>query len=217
MKGYKACGQGHFYSETQTECPYCPQGGASSDNSAPGGKTEVMGEGTDIDATEFVKTGGTEDVSADKTQVFSPSDMPTVPVGGGASPQNFDANKTMIGGAEDGPDPDAPNTVQRRKLRGWLVTFDIEEFGLDFRIIEGRNSIGSNPKNDITIQDVKASGEHAMILYKAGEFMLSDEMSSNGTLLNGEDLDPRHPYPIKDGDVIRIGTSTLLFKTAFRK
>ena len=216
MKGYKSCGQGHFYPEGDSRCPYCPQNGETSDSTSDA-KTEVMGDENSDSATEIVNPSeGTDSFSADKTQVFSSSETETINTKGSSSPKNFDPNKTIIGGIEDDDDI-SPDTVHRRKLRGWLVTFDIEEFGLDFRIIEGRNSIGSNPKNDITIQDVKVSGEHAMILYKAGEFMLSDEMSSNGTLLNGKDLDPRKPYPIKDGDVMRVGTTTLLFKTAFRK
>ena len=216
MKGYKACGQGHFYSESQSECPYCPKGAMPNDPS--GGKTEVMGGAGANSATELVNpSSGTQGMDSNKTQVFSPSEGNTVKVEVGSSSQDFDANRTIIGGTENSTNNNDVNTVIRRKLRGWLVTFDIEEFGLDFRIIEGRNSIGSSPKNDITIQDPKSSSEHAMILYRSEEFLITDEMSSNGTLLNGEDITPRQPYPLKDGDVIRIGTTTLLFKTAFRK
>ena len=107
--------------------------------------------------------------------------------------------------------------MSKRKLRGWLVSFDIEEFGMDYRIIEGRNTVGSNPSNDVTVQDGEVSGMHALILCKKDKFIITDELSSNGTLLNGEDLSPREPFSLTDGDEIRIGTTNLLFKTAFKK
>ena len=36
------------------------------------------------------------------------------------------------------------NKISRRKLRAWLVTFDLKdmEYGVDFKIEEGRNTIG---------------------------------------------------------------------------
>ena len=40
-------------------------------------------------------------------------------------------------------------------------------------------------------------------------------MSTNGTLLNGDELTPRETYDLNDGDSIRVGSTTLLFKTAF--
>ena len=56
---------------------------------------------------------------------------------------------------------------------------------------------------------------NALILCKKDKFILSDEMSTNGTLLNGDDLTPRETYDLKDGDSIKVGSTTLLFKTAF--
>ena len=41
-------------------------------------------------------------------------------------------------------------------------------------------------------------------------------LTTNGTLLNGEDLVPRNTYDLNDGDEIKVGDTTLLFKTAFK-
>jgi hypothetical protein len=205
MKGFKQCSKGHFFKDTMNECPYCPNTGASSGND----KTEVLGGG------DNQKTSANMDAS--KTQVFggaTESASTSTP----SSNQSFDATKTIIGGGDTNyGDAKDKKEVSRRKLRGWLVSFDIEEFGMDYRIIEGRNTVGSNPSNDVTVQDGEVSGMHALILCKKDKFIITDELSSNGTLLNGEDLSPREPFSLNDGDEIRIGTTNLLFKTAFKK
>ena len=203
MKGFNQCSKGHFYKDTMNECPYCPNGGTSTGND----KTEVLGGG------DNQKTSANMDAS--KTQVFGgATESASTP----SSKQSFDATKTIIGGGDTNyGDAKDKKKVSKRKLRGWLVSFDIEEFGMDYRIIEGRNTVGSNPSNDVTVQDAEVSGMHALILCKKDKFIITDELSSNGTLLNGEDLSPREPFSLNDGDEVRIGTTNLLFKTAFKK
>jgi hypothetical protein len=202
MKGFKQCDQGHFYNDSLSECNYCPKNNSAGSES----KTEQL--------SGVSNTDHTVEASSDKTQVF----------GGGSSSsssksnnETFDPNKTTIGRPASDNESSKSNTSQRRKLRGWFVSFDIEEFGMDYRIIEGRNTVGSNPSNDVTVQDAEVSGMHALILCKKDKFIITDELSSNGTLLNGEDLSPREPFSLNDGDEVRIGTTNLLFKTAFKK
>ena len=206
MKGFKQCSKGHFFKDTMNECPYCPTTGTSSGND----KTEVLGGG------DNQKTSANMD--AQKTQVFGGATESASSSSSSSSNQSFDATKTIIGGGDTNYG-DAKDKIQvsKRKLRGWLVSFDIEEFGMDYRIIEGRNTVGSNPSNDVTVQDAEVSGMHALILCKKDKFIITDELSSNGTLLNGEDLSPREPFSLNDGDEVRIGTTNLLFKTAFKK
>ncbi len=197
MKGFKQCEYGHFYNESLEECNYCPKP-----------TSEAKGE----TRTEALSGGQSE-----KTQVFSGNTNLLNPDSGENNSGNtFDPNKTTIGGGVPSESQEGPST-QRRRLRGWLVSFDIEPFGVDFKVNEGRNSIGSKASNDITIQDHKVSSLHGLILYKKNKFILTDELSSNGTLLNGEELIPRDTYELNDGDEIKLGDTTLLFKTAFKK
>jgi serine/threonine protein kinase len=49
------------------------------------------------------------------------------------------------------------------------------------------------------------SRRHAVIEKKAGGFLLVDQNSVNGTWINDQRLDPRHPHPLKEGDVISFG------------
>jgi len=199
MKGFKQCDNGHFYKDTLSECNYCPKRATS--NSVT--KTEALGNGENK----------TSDLSTEKTQIFGG----TVKIDNASASSNssFDPNKTTISG---GNSTDVEEqTTQRRKLRGWLVSFDIEPFGVDFKVNEGRNTIGNKASNDITIQDNQVSSFHSLILYKKNKFLLTDELSTNGTLLNGEELTPRDAYDLNDGDEIKVGDTNLLFKTAFKK
>ena len=191
MKGFKQCENGHFYKDTLDECNYCPKKTTSDEQ---------------ISATEAIS-----DNSAEKTQVFSQiGNLTDV-----KNENSFDPNKTTIGGRVP-MEGEKEATSKRRVLRGWLVSFDLEPFGVDFKINEGRNTIGSKPSNDVTIQDNEVSSLHGLILYKNKKFILTDELSTNGTFLNGDELTPRDTYELNDGDEIKIGKTTLLFKKAFK-
>ena len=199
MEGFKKCSKGHFYKKDKTSCPYCPV-----DNSDENVKTEILSASKSKENDESLKT-----------QVFGSNSFSNVQVE--ENPDNqFDASKTMIIGSSKSSVNNDSNPQVRRKLRGWLVSFDIEDFGVDFKILEGRNMIGSKVSNEITIQDNQVSSVHALILCKKDKFLISDEMSSNGTTINLEDLSPREPSVLNDGDEIKIGNTTLLFKTAFK-
>ncbi|MDB9712719.1 FHA domain-containing protein [Flavobacteriaceae bacterium] len=201
MKGFKKCSKGHFYKEDKSSCPYCPKNSSSDEI-----KTEFLS-----------KNESNSDNDPSKTQVFG--DQSSTPNSDSSnkssSNEPFDATKTMIIGNENTTPDDSPNSQVRRRLRGWLVSFDIEDFGVDFKILEGKNWIGKKSSNDITIQDNQVSSVHALVLCRKDKFLLSDEMSSNGTTVNGQDL-PLHPSELYDGDEIKIGNTKLLFRTAFK-
>lgn len=201
MEGFNQCSQGHFYKDNLSNCPYCPSGASS-----PSEKTEIIGT---------VKEGQqNEEIPTDKTQVFGGDSSVNVPNSGPSGPDPS-LLKTTISGA---PTPDSSNATAstRRKLRGWLVTFDDEDFGVDFKINEGRNSIGSKPNNDITVSDKEVSSSHALLLCRNDKFFIEDEMSTNGTFINGNEISPRQPIDLNDGDVIRFGNTNFLFRKAFK-
>ena len=201
MEGFKKCSKGHFYKEDKASCPYCPGNNSSVDI-----KTEVLSN-----------TEGISENDSLKTQVFGGQDpAKTTNLNESNSNEPFDATKTMIVGGGKSSSNGASNTQVRRRLRGWLVSFDIEDFGVDFKILEGRNMIGKKSSNEITIQDPQVSSVHALILCKKDTFLLTDEMSSNGTAINDRDLTPRNPSELNDGDEIKVGNTTLLFKKAFK-
>jgi len=64
-------------------------------------------------------------------------------------------------------------------------------------------SIGRAPTNTIPLNDDFASGEHALVALRNGQWWLEDRQSRNGTLING--LPIHDPIVITDGDIIGVG------------
>jgi hypothetical protein len=74
--------------------------------------------------------------------------------------------------------------------------------------------IGASASNDVRLSgDDFVSGEHACIRYDSGTLYLIDQRSRNGTLLNDTRL-TQAAMPLRPGDRIRIGGSTLELTTA---
>ena len=137
----------------------------------------------------------------------------------GTPKKDFDPTRTIVTPTKvsDGSEKSNESQISKRKLRGWLVTFDIEEFGTDYKIFEGRNLIGKKSICDITVLDNEVSSEHAVILFRKDKFEISDQMSTNGTVLNGELLDSHKSNVLVDGDEIVVGKTSLLFKAAIKQ
>ena len=71
-----------------------------------------------------------------------------------------------------------------------------------------RITIGRKPQNDIQIENLAVSGEHARIVTILKDSFLEDLGSTNGTLVNGN---PVKKHILQDSDVIEIGKYKLKF------
>jgi len=69
-------------------------------------------------------------------------------------------------------------------------------------------TIGRRPYNDIALDDLTVSGEHALLRTRGAESVVHDLESRNGTLVNGMPVDKR---VLCDGDVIDIGIYRLRY------
>jgi hypothetical protein len=65
-------------------------------------------------------------------------------------------------------------------------------------------SFGRSPTNTIAIDDNYASGEHALVALRSGQWWLEDRQSRNGTTINGMPI--TQPVIITDGDIIGVGS-----------
>ncbi|MDS4055159.1 FHA domain-containing protein [Accumulibacter sp.] len=65
-----------------------------------------------------------------------------------------------------------------------------------------RMSIGRKAHNDIQIDNMAISGEHAAVVTILNDSFLEDLNSTNGTMVNGQ---PIKKHFLKDGDVIELG------------
>jgi pSer/pThr/pTyr-binding forkhead associated (FHA) protein len=71
-----------------------------------------------------------------------------------------------------------------------------------------RLTIGRRPYNDIMLDDLTVSGEHAVLLTRAGASVIEDLRSRNGTLVNGEAIIQR---ALLNGDRIEVGIYRLQY------
>lgn len=78
------------------------------------------------------------------------------------------------------------------------------EYALDTE----RITIGRRPTNDIHIDNLAVSGEHAVILTIGNDSFLEDLGSTNGTLVNGK---PVQKYVLQHGDLIEFGKYQLKY------
>ena len=232
MSEFKQCPNGHYYQGAT--CPYCKSSnggvnvGPSNPNptSAPtqvydagigggnNGSTETMtmnngmgGERTIVDNQYSQNNGGGQNNQQPMSGRTMIIDDPSDP---GNSPE------TNIGSASpaNGTPKKGNGLRPTRKLVGWLVSFTLDEMGVDFKLYEGRNIIGRDDDCNITVNDSTVSAKHAILLYRDGKFAIQDQMSTLGTFVNNSSID-LEPIYLADGDEIKIGRTIFKFRTAF--
>lgn len=81
---------------------------------------------------------------------------------------------------------------------------DIKEYALS----KERITIGRKPHNDIQLDNLAISAEHAMIVTIVNDSFLEDLNSTNGTLVNGRQV---KKHFLQDSDVIQLGKHTLRY------
>ena len=71
-----------------------------------------------------------------------------------------------------------------------------------------RTTIGRKPHNDIHIDNLAVSGEHAVIMTIMNDCILEDLGSTNGTLVNGV---PAKRHVLRNNDLVELGKYKLKF------
>ncbi len=100
-------------------------------------------------------------------------------------------------------------------IAGWLLVLNGKQKGEDFRLREGKNTIGTAPDCEVRIVEDHISEKHAVITVKrasdtGGAYSVVDLDSTNGTTLNdGEAVDRAE---LVDNDTITFGTTRCKFK-----
>ena len=78
----------------------------------------------------------------------------------------------------------------------------------EFALSKERTTIGRKPHNDIQIDNLAVSGEHAIIMTILNDSFLEDLGSTNGTLVNGQ---PVKKHFLQSGDTVEIGKYKLKY------
>lgn len=71
-----------------------------------------------------------------------------------------------------------------------------------------RTTVGRKPQNDIQIDNLAISGEHAVFVAILNDAFLEDLNSTNGTYVNGQSV---KKHVLKDNDVVELGKYRLKF------
>jgi hypothetical protein len=129
----------------------------------------------------------------------------------GAPPPGYDQGYGQPGGYPQDPAAAgyAPPAVQTgpRQLAATLHLDDGSN--RTYSLKQGGNVVGRGQDADFRLPDTGVSRRHLEINWDGQTAMLADLGSTNGTTVNGQ---PVQTWQLADGDVVRIGHSSLVFR-----
>ncbi len=114
----------------------------------------------------------------------------------------YDEDTTVVGEAVA---PHRPRS--RRGRRACLVVLAGPASGELFPL-DGEQVLGRSEAATVRILDGQISRRHARIAERGGSLWIEDMGSTNGTFVNDEPVFA--PRPLRDGDRVRLGTTTIL-------
>ena len=98
--------------------------------------------------------------------------------------------------------------AQVRKNSAYLIVVTGSSVGKMFKLTNPEMVIGRSSEADISLNDDGISRRHAKIVVRPdGSVNIVDLGSTNGTFFNGDRFDV---HPLRDGDKIQIGSTTIL-------
>jgi FHA domain-containing protein len=104
----------------------------------------------------------------------------------------------------------APPAVQTGN-RALAATLQLDDgSNRNYSLKQGGNVVGRGQDADFRLPDTGVSRRHLEITWDGQSATLADLGSTNGTTVNGT---PVQTWQLADGDVVRIGHSSLVFRT----
>jgi len=78
----------------------------------------------------------------------------------------------------------------------------------EVQLTKDRTTVGRRPYNDIVIDNLAVSGEHAVLQMSGADVFLEDLNSTNGTFINGRSIKKQQ---LQSGDTVEIGKYKIKF------
>lgn len=188
------CNAGHYYDADKFEnCPHCAE--------------------TDLSATVESATVASRPMPQPDATV-----APAGAAGWGHVPQNYNPDVTVPLDRSEA-DADATIGVYTRKeaviqpVVGWLVCVQGPSLGKDYRLIAGRNSVGRDASNPVSITEDRSisRSKHAIVTYDphSNSFFIQPGESSELCYINRNVV--LDSMPLRADDILTIGKTSLLF------
>lgn len=89
-----------------------------------------------------------------------------------------------------------------------LVVRDGPDQGRRFVLSKDITTLGRNPENDISLDDITVSRRHASVHRRGSDFFIRDAGSLNGTYVNQRRVDDEQ---MSQGDEVQIGKFRMVF------
>lgn len=189
----KRCENGHFIDESWDICPYCPAAVRSAEIPVVRPRRQD------------------DDYHHRRTEDDSPKRRP------GNDPQRL---RAVDPEPEEGAGPQRTIAVQKgepgaavipRFVVGFLLALTGPSRGDAYPVRMGKTVIGRDRRSDVVVTDEQASSHHADLVFRPEEkrFILMDHNSTNGTYVNGTEIEPRRD--LVNRDVVRIGMQKFMF------
>lgn len=183
----KQCSNGHVIDASWDLCPFCPV-----DEPPP---FSVVKPRT-LDAPLVPRPAPAPPIQSKPERIPSPPPPPPPP-----QEQPIAPGHTAVIARASTP----------RYVVGWLIGLDGKSRGESFPIRIGKNVIGRDRRVEVNVDDEQVSAHHADLVFRPDErrYILMDANSTNGTYVNGEEIQPRSD--LKAEDIIKLGSQRFLF------
>lgn len=220
----RRCTNGHTIPDGLTDCPFCPRAIASPPAAGVGREPTVA-----VDAGHAAPPAG----RPKRTMLVSPTELhasgvragsvapppptstatpPSPSLGGSRGRTTFRAPGEPVEVPAAVPPSASQPTTGSSPLVGFLVSFTVHENGVYWPLRYGRTTIGSAADSDVLLAADGVSTKHAEVMVRDNKgvprIWITDNNSTNGTSLNGEDIFTDRP-PLDHGDSLGISGVTL--------
>lgn len=201
----RRCAKGHVLEAGWDTCPWCGSGAGGQEDNRPSPKPSAQPADKKPARRKTVKEPGPAKPGSPPTGAGNKYRQPTDPMRNATRPER---KGTVVMRA----DGDGKSEGDGKRLVGFLVSYTIDPAGKAFELREGRHLIGTGGNATIVISGVSSlSSEHAIILYRRGDFIIQDNLSTNGTFVDGEEI--FNPTVLTHGAQIKLGEAAFTLVT----
>jgi pSer/pThr/pTyr-binding forkhead associated (FHA) protein len=169
-----------------------------------GGCRLYHGDEVHFDTQRFQLIGRGADLTPARRDAVQPATMPAR-----LAAQAGNASDTTEFAAVEAYPAVAPAPLPAEETGAFLLGASEPVTGLSFRTPMGRTLIGRSDDSDLVIRDRTVSAQHAELTVRAEGVTITNLMSTNGVWVNGDEV---QTAKLKDGDVLRLGRISLVFK-----